>query len=408
MRKQKWVYLVAAISALLAVLIWAFSPRPVQVELATASMGRFESSITEDGKTRLHDYYVISTPLAARIARIHLREGDTVQSGAVVATLYPVFSPLLDTRTLQEQLARVESTDAMVSRANTRIELAKVALEQTQVELRRSEKLAPDRFVSASKLEMDRLAERIAKKELATAIEEHHVATHELQQARAALVTVKQAPSSRENASFSIKTPVTGKVLRIIEPNENVVSIGTPILEIGDTEHMEIVAELLTADALQAKLGAPVRIERWGGQGVLLGRVRRVEPAAFTKVSALGVEEQRVNVVIDITSPAAQWKDLGSAYRVSVSIITLAKENVLRVPVSAVFPQSNSKDRNAMAVFIVEKGRAKRVPVQLGARNSVDAWITSGLKVGDQAIIYPGNTIKEGVRVSERLVNTPR
>ncbi|HJW12224.1 MAG TPA: efflux transporter periplasmic adaptor subunit, partial [Albitalea sp.] len=190
-------------------------------------------------------------------------------------------------------------------------------------------------------------------------------------------------------------------VLRVVQGSETTVALGTPLLEIGDTSQLEIVAELLTTDALQTPPGARVRIERWGGPGVLEGRVRRIEPAAFTKVSALGVEEQRVNVLIDLTSPPATWQALGDAYRVGVRIITLAQPSVLRVPVSAVFPRAEG----GMAVFVADGGRARLVPVELGGRNGSEAWVRSGVAAGSEVIVYPPAALRDGERVKARSVS---
>jgi HlyD family secretion protein len=404
MKKNRTIiYAIALIAVFAALVVWAFFPRAVPVELAKASEGRFELSVEEYGRTRVRERYTISAPLSASMARISLREGDPVQAGALLASLTPVLSPMMDARAVQEQSARVETSDAMVSLANARIERARVALQQASVELGRSEKLAPDRYVSANKLDMDRLTELAAKKEL-----DRHVAIHQLQQARAVLRIVQKPSSGAEKSAFTLQSPVNGSVLRVMQQSESIVALGAPLLEIGDTKNMEIVAELLTTDALQAAPGTPVKIERWGGTGILEGRVRRVEPAAFTKVSALGVEEQRVNVLIDITSPYEKWKALGDGFRVNVRIITLAKNNVLRIPVSTVFPDVVSDQPNAMAVFMVADGKAKLVPVAVGARNGVDAWITSGLQTGDQVIMYPGNTVKNGVRVTAREIAVPQ
>jgi HlyD family secretion protein len=399
---RKTILGILAISALLALLVWAFAPRPVMVELATATSGRFEVSIDEDGKTRVHDRYTISAPLSGRLERLTLREGDTVAADTVVATLTPALSPMLDTRSLAELSTRIETADARVSYTKTRIDRSRIALQQARDELGRSEKLLREKFVSASKVQIDRLALQAAEKELASAIEEQHVATHELAQARAALTAVRQGANADSESGFKLKAPVGGSVLRVLQASETTIALGAPILEIGDTRNMEIVAELLTTDALQVKPGTEVRIENWGGKDALKGSVHMVEPAAFTKVSALGVEEQRVRVLIDITSKPEQWQSLGDAYRVGVRIITLSKDNVLQVPVSAVFPRANSKESDAMNCFVFNNGRARLVPVEVGARNGTEAWITSGLKAGDQVIIYPGDTVSDGARVTAR------
>ena len=401
MRKIKsWIIGSLTLAATAALLVWAFAPRPLQVELATASVGRFETTIDEDGRTRVRDRYVVSAPLAGRLSRIALREGDAVVPDTVLATLSPILAPMLDARTSAELAVRVETADAMVARAQTRVERAKVSLEQANTLLERDRKLAADRFISVNQLDTDRLEVRAAQKELDSAIQDRHVAGHELDQARAALAAVR----SDNDATFAVLAPVSGRVLRVLQPSAGTVALGTPLLEIGDTAEMEIVAEVLTGDALQARPGTPVRIERWGGATPLAGKVRRVEPAAFTKISALGVEEQRVNVLIDIISPPEQWRALGDGYRVGVRIVTLARENALRVPVSAVFPrtQSDGEGSRRMAVFVADADRARLRPVEVGGRNGEDAWIVSGLNAGDRVIVYPGDAVEEGARVEAR------
>ena len=412
MQRKTLLYGGATLVGLGLALAWAFAPRPVEVEVAQATEGRFETTIAEDGKTRLRERYVVSAPLAGRLARIALNEGDTVEAGAVVAMLTPVLSPLLDERTRREQQARIEAAQANLQRAGTRIGRAKVGFDLARAEVRRSEQLAQQGFVSPTKLETDRLGALGAQKEIDAAVEEQHVAGHDLEQARAALMAVQQpvagSSGSAGTAGFAVRSPVAGRVLRIPQTSETTVALGAPLVEVGDTARMEVVAELLTTDALQAQPGSRVRIERWGGSGTLEGRVRLVEPGAFTKVSALGVEEQRVEVLIDITSPPEQWKALGDGYRVSVQVVTLAQDKVLRVPVSAVFPlpEGAAKDgtKTGMAVFAIDNGRARLTPVELGARNGTDAWIRSGLRPGMSVIVYPPAAVKDGGRVQARTV----
>lgn len=404
MKTKTWIYAGGALAAGIAMLAWAFAPRPVEVETATVTQGHFETTIDEDGKTRLRDRYVVSAPLAGLLTRISLREGDAVAANAVVATLTPVLSPMLDERTLREQQVRVEIAEAQAQRANARVEGAKVAVLQAKNESQRSEQLARQGFVSPTKLETDRLALLAAQRDLDAANEERHVAGHEVEQARAALSAVR-SPDRLGARGFALHAPSAGRVLRIAQASETTVSLGTPLLELGDTQSLEIVAELLTADALQAKPGSRVLIERWGGPA-LQGRVRMVEPSAFTKVSALGVEEQRVKVIIDITSPPEQWRSLGDGFRVGVRIVTLALDQVVIVPASAVFPlpQDESGRPGGMAVFVVEGGRARRVPVEVGARNAAQAWVTKGIDKGSTVIVYPATAVKDGVRVAVRKV----
>ena len=313
MKRSTWILGVLVSAAAVAALAWAFAPRPIDVELAVATKGRFESWIEEDAKTRVRDRYVVSVPLAGQLARISLREGDAVQAGDVVATLLPALAPLQDERTLREQQIRVDIARANAERAKARVARAEVGVQQAASEVLRSEALAQQGFVAATKLENDRLQRQAAERERDGAREEQQAAVYEVAQARAALEAVSRPGGQR---SFALRAPVSGQVLRVAQASEGTVALGTPLLEIGDIARMELVAELLTTDALQVSPGSAVSIERWGGDAALAGRVRAIEPAAFTKISALGVEEQRVRVLIDITTPQRQWRSLGDGFRV--------------------------------------------------------------------------------------------
>lgn len=432
MKRKTWILSGLATMAVVVALAWAFAPQPVAVEIAVATQGRFQTTIDEDGRTRLRDRFVVSAPLSGRLARIVLREGDPVTADDVVATITPAFSPLLDERTARELGARVEAAQANVRLAAARSARSRVALAQARNELQRSEQLAQQGFVSSIKLDTDRLSVQAAQKELDAAQQAEQVASYELAQARAAqsvarsVVPGSSAPSAAARSAgrppsaqgFAVRAPVTGQVLRLHQTSESVVALGAPLMEVGDTRRLEVVAELLSTDALQAQPGASVLIERWGGPGSLQGRVRRVEPAAVTKVSALGVEEQRVNVLIDITSPPAQWTALGDGFRVSVRIVTLTQDDAVRVPVSAVFPLPSgtssatsvpseplmATEAPRMAVFVIRDGRAQQVPVELGGRNASTAWVRSGLPVGTEVIVYPPAAVKDGVKVKVRKV----
>lgn len=397
MKKKTWILLAAASLATAALLAWAFAPRPLQVEVASVTEGPFETSIEEDGKTRLRDRYVVSAPLSGSIGRIALREGDAVEAGALLASIAPVLPAMLDERTRREQQLRVEIAQAQRQRVTARIEGAQVALAQARNEQQRSEQLAKQGFVAPTKLETERLAVQAAQKDLEAAVEEGHVAAHEVEQARAALLALTSPGGGR---GFALRSPIAGRVLKVVQASEGAVALGAPLLELGDTARLEVVAELLTADALRAVPGSPVRIERWGGDGVLEGRVRRVEPAAFTKVSALGVEEQRVRVLIDLTSPPEQWRALGDGFRVGVRIVTRTLDKVIKVPVSAVFPRREG----GFAVFVLDGGRARAMPVKLGARNGHEAWIESGVAAGATVIVYPPAATRDGLRVKPRQV----
>ena len=413
MKHKTWFVAGSSVAMLALALAWAFAPRPVEVELAPVTQGRFEATIDEDGKTRLADRYLISAPLAGRLARITLKEGDAVAVDTPLALLSSVLPAMLDVRTLRELQARVDGAQDNLSRAGSRIARAQVSLDQAKNEVRRSEQLAQQGFIAPIKVETDRLSTLGAQREVETATAERRMAAHDLEQTRAALSAVRQPAAGTGQRGFTVRAPAAGRVLRVLQTSEGAVALGTPLLEIGDTQRMEIVAELLTTDALAAQPGSRVMVERWGGPVTLEGRVRSVEPAAFTKVSALGVEEQRVRVLIDITSPQAEWQALGDGYRVSVRIVTLAEAKAVQVPVSAVYPLPADGAGNAeagpvsaarFAVFVADGGRARQVPVLPGGRNGSDAWIRSGVAPGQKVIVYPPATVRDGVRVAARKV----
>ena len=444
MQRKTWLIGGGAALALALAVAWAFAPRPVEVELAPVTQGPFETTIDEDGKTRLADRYVVSAPLAGTLRRITLKEGDAVAAGTPLAVLSSVLPVMLDERTRRELRARVEAAQDNVSRATSRTARAQVALDQARNEVRRSEQLVQQGFIAPIKVETDRLATLGAQREVEAAAAERRMAGHELEQTRAALGSVQPsgagtgagagagAVGANNPGAFTVRAPSAGRVLRVLQGSEGAVALGTPLIEVGDTQRMEVVTELLTTDALAAKAGSRVIIDRWGGPTVLEGRVRGVEPAAFTKVSALGVEEQRVRVLIDITSPQAEWQALGDGYRVSVRIVTLSEAKAMQVPVSAVFPLPGGAVRagaaaasaasgaevgaagtarqatglagasTQFAVFVADGGRARQTTVELGARNGSAAWIRSGITPGQQVIAYPPATVRDGLRVAAR------
>lgn len=398
--QKKTVWMGAGAVLLLgALLAWAFAPRPQEVEVAAVVQGRFEAGIDEDARTRLRDRYAVSAPLAGRLERMALREGDAVQAGDVVARIQPALPALLDERGLREQQARVAAAQAGVQRAAVRSERS------------RTEQLAQQGFVAPTRLDAERLAVEVARKDVDLAGQEQQVARADLAQARAALDVVQRPGGAAGTRAFEVRAPVAGRVLRVAQASEGMVGLGTVLVEVGDTAQLEVVAPLLSTDALQVRPGSSVRIERWGGPGTLQGRVRSVEPAAFTKVSALGVEEQRVNVLIDLTSPPAQWAALGDGYRVVVRVLTREAEGATLVPVSALFPLpvANGSAPPAaepaaprMAVFVVDEGRARRVPVVLEARGGTHAWVKEGLQAGAQVVVYPPAALADGGRVRLR------
>ncbi|HSV34851.1 MAG TPA: HlyD family efflux transporter periplasmic adaptor subunit [Ramlibacter sp.] len=384
----------AAVIAAVAALGWAFAPRAVQVESAAVTQGRFEQAIEEDGQTRLKERYTISAPVAARLARITLREGDSVAAGDIVAVLTPVMSSMVDERSAREAAARLRAASAGIERASARVERARIALEEAQLDLRRNERLAGEGFVSAAKLDASRLGLSAARRELEAAGAEREVSVQE--RAQAAAVLQPASPGSTGGRPLAVRSPVSGVVLRVPLQSEATISPGTALLDVGDPAQLEVVAELLTTDAVQARPGTRAMIERWGGPPVA-GRVRRVEPAAFTKVSALGIEEQRVKVLMDVVDPPSEWRALGDGFRVTARVITTSVDNALLVPVGALFPNDGS-----FSVYRLVKARAHLQPVELGGRNGSVAWVRKGLAAGDEVIVYPPAAVADGSHVTVR------
>lgn len=383
----------AGIVATAAALAWAFSPRPVQVEVAVVETGRFEQAIEEDGRTRLKDRYAVSAPVSARVARIVLREGDKVAAGDPVAVLTPAMSPMIDERSTREASARLKAAEAGIAAASARHERARVAQEEARIELQRVEKLTREGYLSAARLDSARLGLAGARRELEAAAAQREMAAHERAQAAAVL----QPGTTRGGEPLVLRAPIAGVVLRVPQQSEATIAAGTTLLELGDPTRMEVAAQLLTTDAVQARPGTPVVVERWGGPA-LAGKVLRVEPAAFTKVSALGIEEQRVNVVVEIAEAPPAWAAVGDGFRVTVRVIIASAEGALLVPVGAVFPHGDG----GFAVYRVEQGRATLRPVEIAARNGSVAWVRGGVAQGETLVLYPPPALADGNRVRQR------
>ena len=395
MIRKTYVLGAAAVLAAAGLLAWSFAPRPVAVETAAVLSGRYQQSIEEDGRTRVKDRYVVSAPVAARVMRITLKEGDRVREGETVAVLLPGVSAMVDARSAEEARARHEATRANVARAAARVQRAQVAVEEAQLELHRTEKLTREGFLSGSRLDSVRLAFAASKRDLEAAQAERDAALHEQAQAAAALLPANS--EVRAGKPLQVRSPVDGVVLRVAQASEAAVAAGSALLDVGDPRRMEVIAELLTTDAVQAQPGRRAVIERWGGPAVE-GRVRLVEPSAFTKVSALGIEEQRVKVVVNVDQPPAAWQAMGDGYRVTLRVITQDVEQAVMVPVGALFPLGDG----GTGVYRVADGRAKLQPVELGGRNGSEGWVRSGLKAGDTVIVYPPPAVSDGKRVEAR------
>jgi HlyD family secretion protein len=391
MTRKKWIFVALVIALLIAGFAWAFRPQAVPVETAAVRNGAFEQTVEEDGKTRVRERYVVSAPLAGRLARVRLKAGDVVRAGTTVAVLTPSAPSMIDARAARELTERVGAAAAGVEQARANVARAEVALEQAQSDVVRRNKLQSEGFVAAAALEQAELTLRIQAKELEAARFMQEGAAHDLAQARAALMRARDAAGARRpGTAWEIESPVDGYVLRVLQESETVVGVGTPLLEIADPADLEVVIDVLSTDGVRIAGGA--RVEMDAGAGLhLTGRVRRVEPAAFTKVSALGVEEQRVNVIVDIASPPERWRGLGDQFRIDARIIIFERRDAVIVPVAALF-----RDTDQWAVFVATDGHARMRRVKVGGRTPSDAWIEEGLVAAERVIVYPGDSVADG------------
>jgi len=379
--------------------VWGFLPQPVPVDTALVARSALRETVDEDGRTRIRERYVVSAPLAGRLLRVELDPGDEVtRHETVVALIEPPNPTLLDARTVAEAEARVAAREAATGLADTAREQAEAELEIAERELARSESLAGSQALSAEELDRSRLAVRLDRAAVRATRFAAEMAQFELEQARAALAHSRPAGEGAPAAApFAIRSPIGGRVLRVLQESESVVAAGTPLVELGDPADLEVVIDVLSADAVRIRPGARVILEHWGGDAPLEASVRLVEPSAVTKVSALGVEEQRVDVVADLVSPPEERAGLGDGFRVDARIVTWESEDVLTVPTGALFRRGET-----WAVFVVRAGLAHVVDVSLGHRSPLLAEVVGGLEDGDEVVLYPGDRVEEGVEVVRR------
>ena len=381
--------IVAAVGAVLLVLVvLALRPAPVPVDVAVVSRGPLEVTLEEDGETRVRNRYVISAPLSGRVLRIRLEPGDRVSAGeTVLATFLPNPPSLLDARTRAELQARVSAAEAALNRARAEEQRIDAELAQARRTLTRTERLVEGGALPPEQLEADQLAVSTLEKTLEAARAGVRAAQAELQMARASLMQ----PQRDAATPIDIRSPIDGVVLRRLRESEAVVPQGEPLIEVGDVTELEIVADFLSTDAVRIRPGQRVYIVRWGGGEELRGRVRLVEPAGFTKVSALGVEEQRVNVIIDFDDPAAAFAQLGDRYRVEVRVVVWSTDDAVTVPVSSLV-----REGDGWSVFVVDGDRAVRRTVEIGQRSDTSAQVLSGVEPGERVVVFPSDQLEDG------------
>lgn len=397
---RKIVYVVLG-ALLLGALVLASLPKPALVELSTVTRGPLVVTVDGDGRTRIKDRFVISAPVSGQMPRLELHPGDRVKLGAALTEIAPIDPPLLDARARAQSEAHARSARAGASQAKARIALAETSLAQARSELARVRALHERGGIAQAELEAAEFRERAAQAELESARFGARVAQFELQTAEAALVRMKPGAPARKpgdgEASVAIQSPVDGTVLRVFQESAALVQAGASILELGDPAALEIVIDLLSTDAVSVRPGAEVRVERWGGEAPLEARVRLVEPSGFTKVSALGIEEQRVNVIADFSGPPEARAALGDGYRVHARIVVWEKADALRVPQTALFRRGER-----WAVFAVADGRARLRDVEIGKRSGGHAELLAGLDEGDHVVVHPSDKLQDGARVEVR------
>ncbi len=369
-------------------------PRPAKVQVMVVESGWLEVAIQQDGVTRIKDRYLVSAAVGGKLLRISLRPGDTIERGrSLLAAIQPALPTMLDARQNSQLHANVEAAKRQVDLAEARRDQARTHLQQAETNFGRLKTLKDEGSVSATEFEVAETLYRSRSEDLRVANFEWEIRGFELQQAEAARKHFADEDVT-EALQFEIRAPIDGQVLRVFEESSTVVAAGTPLMEVGNASDLEIVIDVLSTDAVKIQPGNPVILEHWGGTRSLLAEVRQVEPAAFTKVSALGVEEQRVNVIADFREPISEISRLGDQYRVEARVVIWKADNVIKVPVSALF-----RHEGTWAVFVVADRRARLRKLDIGNRSESFAEVLQGLSAGETVVVYPSDALEDGDQV---------
>jgi len=381
-----------SLSAAAAVAAWGFWPRALAVETARIERGPLTVSFSEEARTRLHDRWLVSAPLDGMVERIALRPGDAVLAGQTVAVMRPAQASLLDPMRQAEAQARSKAAVHGEAAAAAAVDAAMAERDRNAAELRRAERLATDRLIARADLDAARARAAAADAALRSARESKESARIERDAARAVLAL----QGTGRDVRLSLPAPVSGSVVRRLVESSTPVLAGQPLLEIGDPRAIEVVAEVLTADAVRIAPGTPVKLTHWGGESALRGRVRVIEPGGFTKVSALGVEEQRVLVLVTIADPVSARERLGDGFRLQAEFVVWRSQNVLSLPTAALF-----RDGRDWCVYVVKDGRARLRKVQLGHMGDDAAEVVRGLEEHEVVVLYPGDAVRAGKRIKQ-------
>lgn len=413
-----FVFLLAV--ALVGGLVYAFWPTPIEADLVEVDRGTVRVTVDEDGKTRIREKYVVSAPLNGRILRISMDPGDSVEAGKTLLTMIEPRDPeLLDARSVAQAEAQVKAAEAALRRAEPAVEVARHMQGLAEAELTRIRGARAQNAVSQSEYDQAEYLFRQRSEELRSAKLAQEIALFELQQARAALIRSKPrvaegtVPATRVEGNggatdpqeangsngwnLPIYSPISGRVLRVMQESAAVVTPGTPLVELGDPADLEVEIDVLSRDAVRIEPGDLVLLEHWGGIRPLKGQVRIVEPSGFTKISTLGVEEQRVYVIVDLLDPLDERESLGDGFRVEARVVIDEARDVLRVPTSALFRIGNDS-----AVFQVVDGVVRQQKVKIGRQNGLEAEVLEGLSEKDLVVLHPSDRIEEGVKVRPR------
>ncbi len=385
--------------------VYALAPKLVLVDTGAIAKAPMRVTVDEEGETRIREVYVVSAPIGGKVLRAPREIGDTVEQGkSLVAVIRPGDPGFHDVRTRRELRAAVAAAKATVTLADSEVRRARSELQFAESDLARAKRLSTRGTISQRALEKAVLDVDTGRAALAQSLATLELRKRELESAEAKLIGPEQPPAATDDersCCVEVRAPVSGRVLKIHHESEQIIAAGANLLEIGDPHDLEIVVDLLSTDAVKVREGAPAHIEGWGGPGILNATVRRVDPAGFTKVSALGIEEQRVNTILDITDPKEKWARLGHDFRVFVRITVWSAEDALAVPLSALFRHGAD-----WAVFRVEDGVARLVKLQLGERNTRNAQVLSGLEEGDRVVLHPSDRVADGVSIEQRRQET--
>lgn len=395
-RRIFWMIIVGFV---IAGLVAAFMPRALEVDLVTVERGPLAVTIAEEGKARIRDVYVLSAPVSGRMLRISAEVGDNVVAAeTIVAQIEPSDPAFLDVRSEEEARAAIKTAEASVNLARAQLQESESQFKFATLEVARANKLIKTQVISERELDTARLNYDTKRARIATEKARLLTKQHELAQARAHLVSpADPSLGERECDCVTVLAPVSGTILMLLHESERVVEMGTPLVEIGDPTNVEIVVDYLSTDAVQIKPGQAVIFDQWGGDSTLNGIVRKVEPYGFTKTSALGIDEQRVNVIVDISNPHEQWQRLGHGYQINSRVILWASDDALKIPLTAL-----ARDGENWIVFTNVDGRAHKQQIDIGRRNDLEAAVLSGLDKGMQIIDHPSKRVRDDILIRQR------